>query len=400
VSTTSTPTASGGTDVRQIPFHRPSFDERELRAIEEVLRSGWVTTGERTREFERRFAEYVGASHAVAVNSCTAALHLALAAEGIGPDDEVITTPYTFVATVETICYLGARPVFVDIDPATRNIDPAAIEAKITARTRAIVPVHIAGLPCDMDPILEIASRRGIPVIEDAAHSLPASYKGRRIGSLSHATAFSFYATKNLTTGEGGMLTTEDAELAKRYRRLSLHGITADGWKRYRLGGKWFYEVVEMGYKYNLTDVAAAMGLVQLEKLDGFDARRREIARAFGERLRDLPDLALPEEPAHVRHAWHLYIVGLTAAARVDRETFINQLTEQGVGTSVHFIPAHLHPYYAERLGHRRGDLPRAEAAFDGAISLPLYPAMTDDDVEYVASAVRSALVPSGSARS
>jgi len=377
--------------VRQIPFHRPSIDERELKAIEEVLRSGWITTGERTREFERRFAEYVGASHAVALNSCTAALHLALAAEGIKAGDEVITTPYTFVATVETVCYLGARPVFVDIDPTTRNIDPAAIEERITAKTRAIVPVHIAGLPCDMDSISEIASRHGIPVIEDAAHSLPASYKGRRIGSLSRATAFSFYATKNLTTGEGGMLTTEDAELAQRYRRLSLHGITADGWKRYRLGGKWFYEVVEMGYKYNLTDVASAMGLVQLEKLDAFDARRRELARAYGEHLRDLPELTLPEEPDHVRHAWHLYIVGLTPAARVNREGFIEHLTARGVGTSVHFIPAHLHPYYAELLGHGRGDFPRAEAAFDAAISLPLYPAMTDDDVEYVAASVREA---------
>lgn len=381
--------------VRQIPFHRPSFDERELQSIEEVLRSGWVTTGERTREFERRFAAYVGASHAVAVNSCTAALHLAFAAAGIGAGDEVITTPYTFVATVETICYLGARPVFVDIDPATRNIDPAAIEEKISARTRAIAPVHIAGLPCEMDPILEIGERRGIPVIEDAAHSLPASYKGRRIGSLSRATAFSFYATKNLTTGEGGMLTTEDVELARRCRRLSLHGISADGWKRYRLGGKWFYEVTDMGYKYNLTDVAAAMGIVQLEKLDAFDARRREIALAYTKRLGDLPDLALPCEPGHVRHAWHLFIVGLTGAARVSRETFIERLTDRGVGTSVHFIPAHLHPYYAEKLGHRRGDFPRAEAAFDGAVSLPLYPAMTDDDVDYVVSAVRWALAPS-----
>ena len=378
--------------VRQVPFHRPSFDERELRAIEEVLRSGWITTGERTREFERRFAEYVGATHAVAVNSCTAGLHLALAAEGIGAGDEVITTPYTFVATVETICYLGARPVFVDVDPATRNIDPAAIVAKITPRTKAIVPVHIAGLPADLDEIHAIAEPRGIPVLEDAAHSLPASYKGRRIGSLSRATAFSFYATKNLTTAEGGMLTTEDADLAARYRRLSLHGITADGWKRYRLGGKWFYEVVEMGYKYNLTDVAAAMGLVQLDKLDGFDARRHEIAKAFHDRFADLPDLALPSEPADRRHAWHLYIVGLTDKSRATREQFIERLTERGIGTSVHFIPAHLHPYYAAHLGHKRGDFPRAEAAFECAVSLPLYPAMTDEDVEYVASSVRESL--------
>lgn len=392
MSSTPTPTTGPSTAARQVPFHRPSFDGRELAAIEDVLRTGWITTGERAREFERRFADYVGASHAVALNSCTAALHLALAAEGIGPGDEVITTPYTFVATVETICYLGATPVFADIDPATRNIDPAAIQAKIGPRTRAIVPVHIAGLPCDMDAVASVAGARGIPVIEDAAHSLPASYKGRRVGSLSRATAFSFYATKNLTTAEGGMLTTEDPDLAARYRRLSLHGITADGWKRYRLGGKWFYEVVEMGYKYNLTDVAAAMGLVQLEKLDGFDARRHEIARMFTEGLSGLRGLTLPTEPAGYRHAWHLYIVGLTSEARVSREALIERLTERGVGTSVHFIPAHLHPYYAERLGHRRGDFPRAEAAFEGAVSLPLYPAMSDEDVDYVIAAVRESL--------
>ena len=381
---------STSTSVRQVPFHRPSFDDRELKAIEEVLRSGWITTGERTREFERRFAEYVGATHAVAVNSCTAALHLALAAEGIGAGDEVVTTPYTFVATVETICYLGAKPVFADVDPVTRNIDPEAVAGKITPRTRAIVPVHIAGLPCDLDAIHRVADAHGIPVLEDAAHSLPAAYKGRRIGSLSRATAFSFYATKNLTTAEGGMLTTEDADLAVRLRRLSLHGITADGWKRYRLGGKWFYEVVEMGYKYNLTDVAAAMGLVQLDKLDGFDVRRHAIARAFGEKLAGLP-LVLPVEPPDAHHAWHLYIVSLTPDAPITREQLIERLTERGIGTSVHFIPAHLHPYYAAHLGHREGDFPRAEAAFKCAVSLPLYPAMTDEDVDYVASSVREA---------
>jgi dTDP-4-amino-4,6-dideoxygalactose transaminase len=380
---------------RSIPFHRPMFDEREASAVAEVLKSGWITTGERAHEFERRFAEYVGASHAVALNSCTAALHIALAAEGIGPGDEVITTPYTFVATVETICYGGAMPVFVDVDPVTRNIDPALIEAKITPRTRAIVPVHVAGLPCEMDPILDIARRHGLAIVEDAAHSLPASYRGRKIGTLSRATAFSFYATKNLTTAEGGMLTTEDPELARRYRRMSLHGITSDGWKRYRLGGKWFYEVVELGYKYNLTDVASSIGLVQLEKLDDFDRRRQELAAYFRKRLAELPGIGVPPSPDHVHHAWHLFIIDLDArAAGVDREQFIERLTEQGVGTSVHFIPVHLHPFYARHLGHKRGDFPVAEAAFERAISLPLYPAMSDDDADYVVNAVARALRP------
>jgi dTDP-4-amino-4,6-dideoxygalactose transaminase len=369
------------------------FDEREITAVTEVLKSGWITTGERTAEFERKFASYVGASHAVALNSCTAALHIALAAEGIGPGDEVITTPYTFVATVETICYGGATPVLVDVDPVTRNIDPALIEAKITKRTRAIVPVHVAGLPCDMDPIGDIARCHGLAVIEDAAHSLPASYRGRKIGALSRATAFSFYATKNLTTAEGGMLTTEDEELARRYRRMSLHGITSDGWKRYRLGGKWFYEVVDLGYKYNLTDVASSIGLVQLEKLEAFDHRRQELASFFRERLAALPGIGVPPSPDDVHHAWHLFIVDLDAsAAGIDRETFIERLTEQGVGTSVHFIPVHLHPFYAKHLKHQRGDFPNAERAFERAISLPLYPAMTDDDAEYVVNAVERAL--------
>jgi dTDP-4-amino-4,6-dideoxygalactose transaminase len=385
---------SGATvGARKIPFHRPSIDDREIRAVEEVLRSGWITTGERTHDFERRFAEYVGAKHAVAMNSCTAALHVAYAAEGIGAGDEVITTPYTFIATIESICYLGAKPVLVDVDPASRNIDPSRIEAAITPRTRAIVPVHIAGLPCEMDPILEIARRRGLAVIEDAAHSLPASYKGKRIGTLSRATAFSFYATKNLTTAEGGMLVTDDDDLAARYRLLALHGITSDGWKRYRLGGKWFYEVVAMGYKYNMTDIAAALGLVQLDKLDEFDRRRQELSHALHEGLSRHPQLELPACPPHMHHAWHLYIVGVRPVPGApSRAEFIDRLTALGIGTSVHFIPAHHHPYYAEHLGYAKGSFPRAEEAYERAVSLPLYPAMTDEDAAYVVEAVGRAL--------
>jgi len=373
---------------RHVPFFRPAFDEREYRAVEEVMRSGWITTGERAQEFERRFAEYVGAEHAVAVNSCTAALHLALAAEGIGPGDEVITSPYTFVATVEAICYLGAKPVLVDIDRATRNVDPSRIEEKITERTRAVVPIHIAGLPCEMEPILAIAKRHGLAVIEDAAHALPASYRGRRIGSVGRATAFSFYATKNLTTAEGGMITTDDPALAARYRRMALHGIDADGWKRYRKGGRWFYSVTEMGYKYNLTDIAAAIGLVQLQKLDGFDHRRQEISQQYSREFAAFPQFELPFRPQKDHHAWHLYILGIAKGSPVSRDELIRRLTERNIATSVHFIPVHLHPYYARLLDHRTGDFPQAEAAFEGAVSLPIYPGMTAVDVERVISAV------------
>ena len=318
---------------------------------------------------------------------------MAIAAEGIGPGDEVITTPYTFIATVESICYLGAKPVLVDVDPETRNIDPALIEAAITKRTRAIVPVHIAGLPCEMDPILEIAKRPGLAVIEDAAHSLPARYKGKMIGTLSRSTAFSFYATKNLTTAEGGMLTTDDDDLAKRYRLLALHGITSDGWKRYRLGGKWFYEVVAMGYKYNLTDIAAALGIVQLEKLDAFDVRRQELARRFTERLSQRSDRHPAVTVAHASRLAPATSWGSSPASPAStREQFIERMTERGIGTSVHFIPAHLHPYYGAHLGLSRGAFPRAEAAYDGAVSIPLYPAMSDDEVDYVLDGVERSL--------
>ena len=377
---------------RKIPFHQPSIDERDIDAVTEVLHSGWITSGPRTREFEREFAEHVGASHAVAVNSCTAALHLALAGEDLGPGDEVITTPYTFIATVEAICYLGARPVLVDIEPVTRNIDPSAIEERITERTKAIVPVHIAGLPCDMDPILEIAERHGLAVIEDAAHSLPASYKGRSIGSIGKATCFSFYATKNLTTAEGGMVTTSNPELAERYRRMSLHGIDKSGWKRYEFGGSWFYDVQEMGYKYNLTDMAAAIGLTQLEKLDQFDRRRCEIADRYARRLHGIEGLELPHTLPDRHHAWHLYIIGVTGRCGSSRDELIQRLSEQGVATSVHFIPVHYHSYYGRQLGYRRGEFPHAESAFQRAVSLPLYPAMADEDVDYVADAVRRIL--------
>src|SRR5262245_10968500 len=275
--------------VEEIPFHVPSIGEEEVRAVSETLRSGWITTGPQTIKFEEEFASYVGAPHAIACCSGTAALHLAIRALGLGPDDEVITTPYTFVASTETILYVGAKPVFVDIDPHTLNIDVDAIEKAITPRTKAILPVHIAGFPCDMGRIVSIADRHGLAVLDDAAHALPATWQGRRIGSVGSATAFSFYATKNLTTGEGGMVTTADSKLAEKMRILRLHGIQGDAWKRYTKGGRWFYEVVDQGYKYNMSDIQAAMGRIQLQKLDGLDVIRQEHDHRYREALAGLP---------------------------------------------------------------------------------------------------------------
>jgi dTDP-4-amino-4,6-dideoxygalactose transaminase len=379
--------------VKEIPFHVPSVGEEEIQAVAETLRSGWLTSGPQVLEFEREFARYAGAAHAVACCSGTAALHMALRSTGIQEGDEVITSPYTFVASTEVILYLGATPVFVDIDPRTLNIDPAAIAAAVTERTRAILPIHIAGYPCEMDPILEIAREHGIAVIEDAAHALPAAYKGRRIGSIGTSTAFSFYATKNLTTGEGGMVTTDDPTIADQMRVLRLHGITGDAWKRYMKGGRWYYEVVEQGYKYNMPDIQAALGRVQLGRLDGLDVVRHRLAAQYSEALADCPVIPPPGEDADHRSALHLFIIRLDPKKTAwTRQAFIESLHDQGIATSVHFIPVHLHPYYQE-MGYRRGMFPNAERAYDAAVSLPFYPAMPESSVDRLLSTVHSLLL-------
>ena len=383
---------SGESRVTDIPFHVPSVGEEEVLAVSDTLRSGWITTGPQTLRFEEEFAAYVGAAHAVACCSGTAALHLALRAFGIGPGDEVVTTPYTFVASTETILYVGAKPVFVDVDPTTLNMDPEAVESAITPRTKAILPVHIAGFPCEMDRITEIAARRGLRVLDDAAHALPASFHGRRIGAIGDATAFSFYATKNLTTGEGGMITTGDPKLAEKMRVLRLHGIQGDAWKRYTKGGRWFYEVVDQGYKYNMSDIQAAMGRVQLRKLDALDLIRRDHARRFRRAFADLPLVLQREDDEDRRSALHLFIVRLDPARTGwSRESLIEALREEGVYTSVHFIPVHLHPYYRD-LGFRRGMFPLAEAAYDQAITLPFYPAMPSSSLERLLEVVHTLL--------
>jgi len=365
-----------------IPFHRASLGEEEIAAVAEVIRSGWLTMGTRTIEFEKQFANYVGSRHAISVCSGTAALHLALEATSLQPGDEVLIPTTTFTATGEVVTYFGARPVLVDIDPVSLNMDPSQVNRKITPRTRALIPVHMAGQPCDMTELHCIASQRGLHTIEDAAHALPSAYRGKRIGSLSELTAFSFYATKTLTTGEGGMITTENDAYAARMRIMRLHGISGDAWKRYGRNGSWFYEVMEPGFKYNPTDLQAAIGLVQLAKCDALNSARCRIAERYTEAFKDISALEPPTLKSDRTSSWHLYILRLhLEQLRIDRKAFVNQLRECGIGTSVHFIPLHLHPFYQKAYGYRKGDFPIAEAEFERCFSLPIYPTMSDEDV-------------------
>src|SRR4029077_20347438 len=372
-----------------IRFHRPSIGEEEINEVVETLRSGWLTTGPRAARFESDFREYTGAPHAVAVNSATAGLHLALAGLGIGPGDEVITTPMTFCATVQTILHVGATPVLADIG-WDGNIDPEEIAKRITGRTRAIIAVHMAGLPCDMTSIWELARRRGIHVIEDAAHAAGARYMGRQIGAgpvgtadASDAVAFSFYATKNLTTGEGGMVTTHRPALADSMRMLSLHGTSHDAWDRYTERGSWHYEVLAHGFKYNLSDIHAAIGIHQLRKLEQFIERRTFYAGIYMRAFAPMEEVEPPPDSPRCRHAWHLYILRLNLQMlKIDRKQFILELKRRGIGASVHFIPIPLHRFFAG-LPLARHACPRARQLYSRIVSLPLYPAMTEEQVQY-----------------
>lgn len=371
-----------------LPFHRALIEEEEISAVLEVLRSGWLTTGPRVKEFEASFARFTGAAHAVAFGSCTAALHLALAAIGLKEDDEVIVPTMTFASSGEVVLYFKARPVLVDCQKGSFHVDPEQIEKAITSRTRAILPVHFAGYPCDMDAILSIARQHGLKVIEDAAHALPSRYKSKMVGTLGDITCFSFYATKTLTTGEGGMATTENAELAERMRILSLHGISKDAWKRYTAEGTWRYDILETGYKYNLTDLQAALGLAQLAKCDAMRERRAAIAKRYSEALSPLEAYEVPCEPEQTQHAWHLYVLQVNAAAlRIDRNHVIDELKMRGIGTSVHFIPLHMHTLYRQ-LGYTNGQFPNAEEKFSRAISLPIYPGLTEPETDRVIEAL------------
>jgi dTDP-4-amino-4,6-dideoxygalactose transaminase len=378
-----------------LPFALPDIGEEEIAAVVECMRSGWVTTGPISRQFEKAFGDYLGSgSETIAVNSATAGLHLALEALGIGPGDEVIVPSLTFTATAEVVRYLGACPVFVDIDPDTLNISPAGIEAAINPQTRAIIPVHYAGMACNMDAILTLAKQHRLRVIEDAAHAFPTRYHERLIGTLSSdVVVFSFYANKTMTTGEGGMVVTRDPVIAQRIRLMRIHGISSDAFDRYvSRKPAWYYEVVAAGFKYNLTDIAASIGIEQLRKIDRFLARREQLATSYDRAFAGLPLLLPPRPQPGSTHAWHLYVVRLTAAAQCGRDDLIRRLSERGIGTSVHFIPLHRQPYWRDRYALSQEHFPATELAYQSMLTLPLYTRMTDADQQRVIDEVQAAL--------
>ena len=379
-----------------LPFALPDIGEEEIAEVVDTLRSGWVTTGPKTKRFEQDFAAFLGepALHCMAVNSATAGLHLALEALGTGPGDEVITTTHTFTATAEVVRYLGADVVLVDIDPATLCIDVNAVEAAITPRTKAVMPVHYGGLAADMPALLALTRKHGLKVVEDAAHALPTTSAGKLVGTLgSDVTVFSFYANKTITTGEGGMVVTRDADLAKRIQVMRLHGMSRDAFDRFTAKvPSWYYEIVAPGFKYNLTDIAAAMGIHQLKRAHAFHARRSQIALAYNAAFTDLPLITPPLPKAGDLHAWHLYALRLGPAASIDRNTLIERLFAAGIGCSVHYIPLHLQPYWRDRYALQPGQFPHSQHAFEQMLSLPIHTRMSEADVQRVVGAVRHAL--------
>jgi dTDP-4-amino-4,6-dideoxygalactose transaminase len=377
-----------------LPFARPSIGEEEIAEVADTLRSGWITTGPRVERFAAAFAEYVGGRYAVPVSSATAGLHVALLALGVGPGDEVVTTPMTFVATLNTIVHCGARPVLADIDAATLNVRVEEIERRLSPATKAILPVHYVGQPADLDPILELAAARNVAVLEDAAHAVGAEYKGRRIGSFPTTSVFSFHPNKNMTTGEGGMVVTEDEEVLEKASLLKFHGMDREAWKRFAKAGSPRYDVAAPGFKYNMMDIQAALGLHQLKRLDGFLAERERLAAAYDAALADTPGLLLPHRVSYpVRHAWHLYtpLVDIDRLT-IDRDRFQEELKQRNIGTGLHYTAAHEFSYYASSFGWRPEDFPEAHYVSERIVSLPLFPGLTAEDQADVVEAVRDVL--------
>lgn len=379
-----------------LSFSPPSLGDLERAEVLDTLHSDWITTGPKTKAFEGKLTDYLGASRVVALNSCTAGLHVGLVALGIGPGDEVIVPAMTFCATANVVEHVGAKPVLVDVCPDTLNLDPEAVSRAITPRTKAIIPVHYAGHPVDLDAIFELARKHSLLVMEDAAHALPAKYKGVMVGSRSNLAAFSFYATKNLTTIEGGCLTGDPA-LVDKARIIGHHGMNRDAWKRFDKSGSWYYEVVLPGFKYNMTDVQAAIGLHQLDRLEGFQKRRREVVSAYKEGFAGLAAIQLPVERAEVESSWHLYVIRLNLGSlTIDRNSFIEELKARNIGTSVHYLPVHMHPFYRDKYGYKPEDCPVAADAFTRMITLPLHPGLSDQDVQDVITAVRDVVAAFG----
>jgi dTDP-4-amino-4,6-dideoxygalactose transaminase len=392
------PAAEGGTPARgeYLVFGAPCLGPEEIDEVVDTLRSGWIGTGPKTQLFEKNFADYIGCRHALAVSSCTAGLHLSLLLSGIGPRDEVITTPMTFAATANAIMHVGARPVFVDIEPDTLNINPRLIEAAITSRTRAILPVHFGGLPCDLDGIDAIARRHGLQIIEDAAHAIGAQHNGRKIGNRGTLTSFSFYANKNLTTGEGGMITTDDDRLAERIEIYRLHGLSTDAWRRYASRELITSEVVAPGYKYNMTDLQASLGIHQLNKVERFLQRREELAELYDAALSECDEIELqprPPDGGRTRHALHLYLLQLRRGRlTAERDEIVRSLRAENIGAAIHYRALHLHPFYASALPYQPGAFPVAEQVSESVLSLPISPGMTEADAGDVIRAVKKVL--------
>ncbi|MFQ5918044.1 MAG: DegT/DnrJ/EryC1/StrS family aminotransferase [Candidatus Binatia bacterium] len=382
------------TEVREpevlCPFHRPWLGLEEEREVLDTLRSGWLTTGPRTREFERRIADYVGCKHAVGLNSCTAGLHVGLVSLGVGPGDEVITTPITFAASANVIIHQGAKPVFVDVDPETLNIDASLIEDSISERTKAILPVHLFGHPCDMETLLRCAQRHHIPIIEDAAHAIGAEVRGKKVGTIGDLTSFSFYPTKNITTAEGGMITTNRDDLAEKIRILSYHGITASTWQRHGEDSYVHWDVIHPGYKYNMFDIQAALGIHQIKRIEEFWRRRRSLVKIYNDAFKEVPEIQILSEKENVKSAHHLYVVIVkTEMLNISRDDVLQALRNAGIGVGVHFRALHLMSFYSKTFGFKPGDLPKAEYASDRVISLPLYPKMEEKDARLVIKTVK-----------
>ncbi|MCK4730458.1 MAG: UDP-4-amino-4,6-dideoxy-N-acetyl-beta-L-altrosamine transaminase [Candidatus Aenigmarchaeota archaeon] len=377
-------------DKKFLPYCQPLIEKEEIKEVVDTLKSGWLTIGPKTTEFESLIAEYVGAKHAISVNSCTAALHLSLIALGIKSGDEVITTPFTFASTGNVIVHIGAKPVFVDIKKDTYNLDPEKIKEAITPKTKAIIPIHYAGQPYDVKAIMEIAKDHNLFVIEDAAHAIGAEYNGKKIGTFGTTTCFSFYATKNMTTGEGGAVTTNDDKLADKLRILRLHGMSKDAWKRYSDKGSWYYEIEECGWKYNMTDMQAALGVHQIKKLDKFIEIRRKYASIYNKELKKIEGIIIPYEKPNVKHVYHLYPILLK---NYNRNKFIEEMKEMNIGCSVHFIPLHLHPFYKRTFRFKKGDFPNAEWVYEREVSLPLYPKMKEEELKYIIKCIRKLLL-------